>query len=290
MRKIEPQNYREFHELFVKSVAANLIPNKEVGLAMSGGIDSMSVFFALLELNHPFECYTFYQDGIESDDYLSSVKYCKQFNIPLNVIKLPSDVDSVYNDVKEVIPYCGLKLKKTKVETLRPLMYLFKESKHDTILNGSSGDDYQPYKRAVNVLYQKGGDELVLLYGYRRNTNFHADAYDELSQSMARTFNIEFVNCYSDPNIESYFLQFSLADLLKPHKHLVTSAFQNEFDSVGGFRKHSSYQVNAKITNVHDELLRSRYNKSGHKGIIGLYNEMKAELRQLTIFDIIGDE
>jgi len=81
---------------------------------MSGGIDSASIFFSLLELDVSFECYTFYQDGYESEDLISSIKYCDVFKVPINIIKLPSDIDSIYKDIVEIIPFCGEKIKKNK--------------------------------------------------------------------------------------------------------------------------------------------------------------------------------
>jgi asparagine synthetase B (glutamine-hydrolysing) len=280
---IEEQDYINFRKLFIERTH-KCIKDDSIGLAMSGGIDSASIFFSLIELDVPFECYTFYQDGYESEDLLSSIDYCKEFNIPINIIKLPSDIDTIYSDVDKIIPFCGKKLKKTKIETLRPLKYVFENCKHKILLNGLSGDDYQPYKRKVNVAYSQGGDEFVIKSGFRRSISSQEDTMRLLSKQMAKNYNIEFIDVYEDIEIENFFLQFGLEVVLKPHKHLVTSAFKDYFDKMGGFRKHCSYQVNSKLRDFHEELLTSKYNTKNHKAIIGLYNEIANKKKTLTLF------
>jgi asparagine synthetase B (glutamine-hydrolysing) len=284
MENINSNNYLEFRRLFLKNTEKSIKDSKSISLAFSGGIDSISIFFALIELKADFECYTVYQDGIMSEDYTSSVSYCKQFGIKLNEIKLSSDLDSVYEDIKSVLPFCGKKILKTKVETLRPLKHLFEQCNHELILNGLSADDYQPYKRKVNVLYIKGGDELVLKSGYRKSLDNKIDSMEVLSKEMAKHYSKRWVDVYADKEIEDYFLRFYLKDVLYPHKNLVVGAFADYFEKVNGFRRHSSYQVNSKLRDVHELLLKSKYNTKNHKAIIGLYNEIDKQNKQLKLF------
>lgn len=286
MIAVQPKHYKEFRTLFVDSIRKSL-PLEPVGLAMSGGIDSASVFFALIEIGHEFECYTFYQDGYESEDLIASKKYCEQFGIKLNLINMPSDVHSIYRDVKKVIPFCSSKILKTKVETLRPLMYLFENSKHKTILNGYSADSYMTYSREMNVMLHSENGEQKVIDAKWRSVWDAPDLYLALSKKLGEHYGINYVDTYEDKAIEDFFLQFYLKDLLKPHKHIVTSAFKNEFDSVGGFRHQSSYQVNSRTRDFHAELLNSQYNENEHKGIIGLYNEIAITMKykQLDLFE-----
>ena len=86
------------------------------------------------------------------------------------------------------------------------------------------------------------------------------------------------MNIEKSLQIEEYFLKFPLKSLLSPHKNLVTTAFKDYFDSVGGFRKHSSYQVNSRITDFHELLLDSKYNIRESKAVIAIYNNIAEEL------------
>ena len=278
MENLEKKHYIEFRKLFIEKTQEVASPGG-IGLAMSGGIDSMSIFFSLIELDFEFECYTFYQEGYKSEDLKASIKYCKYFNIPINIIELKSDIDSIYKDIVDVIPFCGEKIKKTKVETLRPLMHLFKQSHHKIILNGSSADDYQPYKRKVNIDYMKGGDGLVLKKGHRLGVNDKYDSFDPLSQEMAKFYGVNFINVYADKSIEDFFLRFPLKQILYPHKHLVTSAFEDYFNKIGGFRLHSPYQINSKTSEFHELLLESKYNKRSSKAVIAIYNDIALDFK-----------
>lgn len=277
MRKvITPGDAEKFRCLLIEAVNM-AVKDEPAALAMSGGIDSMTLFFSLLELDIKFECYTFYQDGYESDDLLSSRKYCKLFNVPLIEIRLPSDPDTIYHDVVRVIPFCGKKIKKTKVETLRPLMYLFDQCGPYTILNGSAADDFQPYTRSCNVDLKEFGEEYCLQY--RRNLNENPDDYDILSRELAKSYDHEFINVYADSTIEAFFLQFELSCLLTPHKALPVMAFRDYFDKCGGPRHHSSYQVNSRITDFHEKLLHSKYNRRNSQAVIAIYNDIAEEIK-----------
>jgi hypothetical protein len=273
---VTPEAGAHLRQLITNRVKAVVGP-EPVALAMSGGIDSMTVFFALLDLKKEFTCYCFYQDGIESPDLVSSRQYCSQFNVPLVEICLPSDPDTVYADCVRTIPFCGVKLLKTKVETLRPLMYLFEAVKEHKILNGSSADDFQPYKRKANIAYETGGEDAVRKY--RLSVDLKPDAYDVLSREMASAYNKEFVNVYACSEIENFYLQFTYKAITVPHKALTVQAFAPEFEACGGARKHSSYQVNSRITDVHEQLLASKYNWQKHQAVIGLYNQMKYDIK-----------
>jgi len=101
-----------------------------------------------------------------------------------------------------------------------------------------------------------------------------------LSKELSNQYGINFIDAYADKAIEDYFLQFSLDALLTPHKNLVTTAFKDYFDKVGGYRKHSSYQVNSKIRDYHEQLLSSKYNTNNNKEEIGIYNRIKRELNE----------
>ena len=276
-RPIEKSDISDFRDLLIDSVHRS-VTQEPVALAMSGGIDSASIFFCLKELDIDFECYTFYQDGYESDDLLESRKYCAEFGVNLVEVRISSDIDTIYRETREIIPYCGNKILKTKIETLRPLKHLFSACNASVMLNGLSADDYQPDKRKVNIMLKTKGEIAVLDAGKRVSLDNVEDSMELLSKKMALDYGVKWVDAYADKRIEEFFLQFSLKDIIRPHKNIVTRAFSEYFDRVGGHRKHSSYQINSRTNQFHDELLRSKYNTKNHKAIIGLYNQIAKEL------------
>jgi len=277
-RPIEEADYTAFRNLLIENVHSK-ITTEPVGLAMSGGIDSASIFFCLKELDVNFECYTFYQDGYESEDLISSRQYCKEFGISLTELKLPSDIDSIYNDIKKIIPYCGNKILKTKVETLRPLKYIFESCKTETLLNGLSADEYQPNQRKLNIMLCEKGEQSIVDAGKRISCDNQKDSMEVLGKQMASYYGIKWIDAYADKKIEDFFLQFKLIDIIRPHKNIVVKAFSDYFRRVGGHRKHSSYQINSRTNLFHDELLRSKYNTKCHRGIIGLYNQIAKDMK-----------
>ena len=274
--KITKEHAREFRDIFTNNIKKSL-PKKPVGLAMSGGIDSVSIFFALLDLGVDFECYTFYQKGYESGDLKESLRYCKHYGVKINLIELSSDVSCIYKEISELMPFIGKKVGKIKIETMRPLKILFEKCNHDFILNGLSADPYQPYRRNISLVLKNFGESEVIKRGFRLSLQEKPDSMNLLSKKMGESFGINFFDAYCHKDIEKYFLKFPLKSLLSPHKNLVTLAYKTEFDKMGGFRKHESFQINSKINEFHQKLLNSKYNKRNSKAVIAIYNDIKKE-------------
>lgn len=62
---------------------------EQAGLLLSGGRDSLSILFAMLELGYKPPCYIGVLDGYRSSDIQTAETVCRLFDVPLQVVVYP---------------------------------------------------------------------------------------------------------------------------------------------------------------------------------------------------------
>lgn len=270
---------KEFREICKRRIM-EIDRNGDAALALSGGTDSITVLFAMLDLGIKPRCYTFYMDGIISQDLMSSRKLAEDFGLELVEVSVPSDVDSIYNDVREIIPYCE-KPKKTIIQCMIPWKYIYAKLQEDTIITGIGGDDLYGTQRKIQVELHRSGDEGVMKW-----RKCYSDDLDFSAGNIARyakNFNKNNIDFYNTKDIFDYVNQFSLHAINKPcMKAMSIMAFKDYYDKGAYYRDQTdhSYQINSRLRDLHDMLLESKYNTNGSKAIIGIYNSIAKELEQ----------
>lgn len=268
---------KQFREI-CKNRIHEIDSDGKAGLALSGGTDSITVLFAMLECGIKPHCYTFYMDGIISADLKSSRKLSNDFGLELTEVPIASDPDSIYEDIKAVLPYCN-KVKKTIIQCMIPWKYIYPEMREETIITGIGGDDLYGTQRKVQVEFHKTGDAGIAKWRhcYSDDLDFSAGNIARYGQRFGK-INIDFYNTNS---IFDFINTFSLAAINKPMmKAASIMAFEDYYKKGAYYRDQTdhSYQINSRLRDLHDMLLESKYNINGHKAIIGLYNDIAKEV------------
>lgn len=264
-------------DLYIERIE-EIDPNHTAALALSGGTDSMTVLFSMLETGRRPQCYTFHMEDIVSKDLLSARHACKYFGLVLKEIPVPSDVDTMYNDVKRVIPHCEY-IKKTIIQCMIPWLYIYPALEQDTIITGLGGDDYFATQRKTQIRYHKLGDEAIIngrVY-YGADLRFSGANIERFAGNYKKK-NIDF---YASKKIEEYLLRYTFKAINTPvPKYPSILAFEDYYAMEPFYRDQTehSYQINSRLRDCQDKLLRSKYNIAGHKAIIGLYNEIAKEI------------
>jgi len=272
-KKFDDQDAKKLREIYISRIE-EIDPNKDSALALSGGTDSITVLFAMMETGRKPECYTFYMNGIVSRDLISSRHACEYFGLNLHEVCVPSDVDSIYRDVKRVIPYCE-KVKKTIIQCMTPWLYIYPAMEQHTIITGMGGDDYFGTQRKVQVAYHNLGDEGIidLRKYFGDDLNFSGANIER----FARVYGKENIDFYGSKEIEQFLLGFTFECMNKPvPKYPSIAAFMDYYRKEPFYRDQTdhSYQINSGLRECHERLLNSNYNRNGKKAIIGLYNEI----------------
>ena len=252
-------------------------PDGKAALALSGGTDSLTVLFAMLDNGIKPTCYTFYMKGYTSADLKSSRMICKDFGLKLIEVQIPSDVGSVYEDIKAVLQYCEY-VKKTIIQCMTPWKYIYPAMEEKRIITGIGGDDLFCTQRKLQVAYHNGGDEAVMQYRKCYSDDLHFSAAN--IARYANQFDKENVDFYNCSEIFDFVNQFSLSAINKPFMKCASVKVYDDYYRKGSYYRDQtehSYQVNSRLRDFHDALLKSEYNTQGHKAIIGLYNQMAKE-------------
>ena len=96
MSDISQSSELNVHDILIKLVEQ--IPQNEVAISLSAGIDSASVLFALLECGKKVIVYSFTLDRKESTDFLCAKQLASTFGLKFVPVILPTDLNVLYND------------------------------------------------------------------------------------------------------------------------------------------------------------------------------------------------
>jgi len=165
--------------------------------------------------------------------------------------------------------------KKTIIQCMIPWLYIYPAVSQPIIINGLGADDFFGTNRHTQVAYSKFGDAgIISERKYHGNDLTHADANIMRFARMYGKSNIDF---YARADFETFLLQYTFRAINKPvPKYPSIAAFADYYKSGKFYRgqENSSFQVNSRLRDCHELLLKSKYNTRHHKAIIGLYNDI----------------
>lgn len=249
---------------FKKLIADELSVIKgSCALLLSGGVDSLTCAFALMELGIDFKCYTFYIDSTPSEDTKHARIACKLFGWELVEIDIPTKY--LEEDFKELSSEwrCA---KKTQFECMYAFIYLIDEIEEDYIVSGICADTLYGTSKKANIHFKNdkpsfdeyrikafsGNPEGVL------NLLYLCDAYGKY-----------LVTPFFTDNMLSFMLTLSHADLNKPkQKHLPVSSYKN-FQKVK-HRRNQNLQLCSGISIAFESLLTSDINKNNRSRVMDI--------------------
>lgn len=279
---LEKNDFDGFRNLLVKKIEQI---NGPYEISLSGGVDSTIILFASILSGYKPRCITFYMDGYESGDLLSTRKLTKYYGLKHVELAIPSSKDKIVEDIKSVIPHCEV-FKKTIIQCMIPWLYIYPSMESKTILTGLSADDLYCNQRKVAVQLAQQGEDSILEYrkSYSNDLNFSNANIIRFGENYNKTC----IDIYNDSDIENYFLKYPAKWLNKPkQKMLSLGAFQDFFDSGSFYRRRDSYQVNSKLRDIHDKvLLNSEWNINKNKVILPVYKNIMNNMfsKPLDIF------
>lgn len=268
---IHNEDLREFRQLFISEIQKQIIGLDNIYISLSGGIDSSIIMFALLELKAKFKCITFRTEGYVSPDFRSAKKMCEVLGIEFVPLVLKTDLDSLYEGAKSVASVTGKK-KKTIIECCYPYLHLSKKIPNTTLLTGLGADDLYCNQRKVQVELHKFGEDYVKKY-----RKVYTDDSDFSNFNIIKICKLTNVNCidvYNSKEITEFFNKFTVGAINKKHKLLSVGAFSDYFNKIGGYREHSSFQVNSKLRDDFSGLIKSKYNTTNSKSVVSIYNRL----------------
>lgn len=234
---------RELRDL-LKAVVKKDLPDEPVALLFSGGTDSLTVLWTLLDLGVEVHAYTFRLSYFESADARVSRAACKQYGIPQTVVtEGPDSPEQQIYDVIRVIQ----SPRKTHVEVMFGYWFLMKAVKERHVYSGIQADTLYGSNKKSAIHYGKRPVSAFTDYRQKLLAN---PGQEGLAQArlIASHFGKVLHAPYADPAVRDFFFNYSWKDLNRPKQKMpAILSFEREFRESGLYRHDDSMQCGSHV-------------------------------------------
>ena len=280
----------ELRKLMIERIE-EIDPDRKAAVALSGGKDSLTFLFAMLETGRKPRCYTFYMEGHKSRDVVIAEHVTKFYDLDHVLIPIPTDHDVIVDDVREVMKWSqAQKPKKTIIECMRPWLYVCPEMQargDDYILIGFAAGNFFNLSARDQKALRKLGEEEFVKQGWRDHyfkPNPHNLQFVDANVAWIckHKFGIDMEDYYACDPIFEWFRQHTVyetnraEDGRRLEKAPFLYAWEDYIKDVGTPGESGSYQIVSNLAEFHKGLLwNEKYNPGGkHKSVVGIYNDL----------------
>jgi asparagine synthetase B (glutamine-hydrolysing) len=256
------------------------IPEKEVALLLSGGVDSISVGFAAERLDKKIHAYSFRLDNKSSYDYNKAKDIAQMRGWKFTGITI--DTSKLINDFHALVDL-GCK-KKTQFECTYPFLHIYPEIKESHVLSGWAADGYYGISKKAMIHYKDNNfDEFRDDYFKKENR-----AGYEYHNKVAKLFNKILVTPYLTESVKEFFYKHNHEQLNKPfQKHHVRNAFY-EFNEIGKVENHCNLQIGSGIIKLFETLLNNKdINFKNRTRMLDVYRDWYEKNKTSTLEEFI---
>ncbi|AKO92032.1 hypothetical protein BEH_07915 [Priestia filamentosa] len=262
----------------INSVINNQIHDKSnVALLFSGGTDSLTCLFSLLESGIRPTLYSFHLEGVIHKDIEISKQVAEFYNLKHKIIVIKKDVEQLQKDVRYLISQFEI-FRKTNVQCTYPFLHVLPKVQESFVMTGLCADDLYGTAKSVAI---KGAKSKETFDTIRNKTlsNLNSSAYRSIKQLVEDVFQKKFIVPYREESVISYFMNFSWEELNRPkQKQIAVKAYADYFDKQKIYRRNTNLQVGSKIREWHDELLKTELNVNNRKRVDEIYKDIRREL------------
>tara|TARA_Y100001972_G_C7587983_1_gene294801 strand:+ start:80 stop:877 length:798 start_codon:yes stop_codon:yes gene_type:complete len=244
----------------IENIIAKEVPENEVAVLLSGGVDSLSVACAANRLNKKITAYTFHIEDHISYDSKKAEEASKKFNWDFNLTVIPKA--SLTDDFKTLAFKYGCK-KKTQFENTYAYMHMFPKIKQKYILMGMGVDIWYGSSKKVALHFKEPKEK----FDDFRKSYFNQKVPSDLMTlfKLEKEYNKKIVLPYTwQKEVEDFFYPLDWKTLNKgKNKKIIREAFSEEFKQIEPIQKHTNMQLGAKVDKLFETLL--THNKINYK-------------------------
>ena len=272
-------DYMMIDKILISEVE-KLVPDDEVAVLLSGGVDSISVAFAAERLGKKITAYSFRLDNHESYDYNKAKDIAQMRDWTFMGITI--DTNMLINDFHALVQL-GCK-KKTQFECTYPFLHIYPEIKQQYVLSGWAADGYYGLSKKAMIHYK--GDNF---------NEFRDDYFKEENQAgyiwhnkVAEMNNKKLITPYLTAAVKEFFYRHNHEQLNKPfQKHHVRNAFY-EFNEIEKVDNHLNLQIGSGITKLFGKLLNNKdINFKNRTRMLDVYRDWHELNNTSTLDDFI---
>jgi len=220
------------------------LPNEPVALLFSGGTDSLTVLWTLMELGAKVTCYTFHLSYFISNDAKASKAACKHWNVPQVIVN--EDNRDKLTQLKDVIKIIKSP-RKTHVEVMYGYYFLMQAIKEKHVYSGIQADTL--YGSNKNAAIQCGKKSAKFFTDYRKALLANP-GQEGLQQAhlVANHFGKIFHAPYSCQPVRDYFFEYNWKELNRPKQKMpAIIAFADRFKELPIYRHDDNMQCGSRL-------------------------------------------
>lgn len=267
---------KKFREL----VNAEISKRKENALMFSGGVDSATILAAMLDCQRKPDLYTFIVGDKDSKDSLVAKAMAKEFDLKITIVKIPEDITSLINDIKQVI-LITKRSSKTHIQCSHPWLYLSEAAAkdgHTSALIGMSADGLYGTNRKGEITYKVEGELAFREFRNKKHEDYFAS--DSSVFRVSKSFGVSLWDLYAQYTIGDFMLKLSYEEMHTPkQKSLSVDAFPEFWSRGNWYRTNQPLQIVSGLRELHDKIVDTEFNKRESKTVVGVYNDIAAELK-----------
>ena len=234
---------KQFKQI-LNTVISEQLSDEPVALLFSGGTDSLTILWTLLDLGIKPTCYTFHLSYFESTDAKVSKKACNHWGV--NQVIVNEDKRDIPSQLKDVISIIQSP-RKTHVEVMYAYYFLMQAVKEKHIFSGIQADSL--YGSNKNAAIQCGKQSAKFFADYRRKlvANPDQEGYKQ-ANLLASHFNKILYTPYSDNRIREFYYQYSWKQLNSPKQKMPPIlSFEDRFKEMPIYRIDDNLQCGSHI-------------------------------------------
>jgi asparagine synthetase B (glutamine-hydrolysing) len=249
----------------------NEVPTDNVGILLSGGVDSLSLGFAAHRLGKKITAYTFHLEDDKSYDANKAEEVSKEFGWECKTVVVPTT--NLKDDFLRLVRNYDCR-KKTHFECTFPFLYVFPHIKESYLLSGIGADGYYGVSKKAILHFKEPKEKFDQ---FRRNyfTPFNVTGFRQIEQlSNERDIKLVHPYIYHD-DVREFFFKYDWFELNQPkQKQVVRDAFKEEFDRVTSVKDHINLQLGSNIDHLFEKLLDDKMlNNRGRKRVMDLASD-----------------
>ena len=267
----------ELKQLFMLSMRRCVGNASRVAVALSGGKDSHTILFALLEMGITPVAYSLHVEDNESTDYKVAKRTCEQLNVEFHEVIFPKHINR-QRLIDLIVKFN--RTSKVDVEVYLPLFYMLDVIKEDLVLVGITAGVMLPLSKKACIHFK---NDPVALNQWRDKDWEYVTKKDFID--LNNYSHIVVRDPFYDEDILAWFKQQTWKSLHTPNqKQVLIDMFPTMFAQVKTTPQTSMQVGDSGIREVYEQLLQDKNLNLGNRSRVNeLYKDIwkRAQNEQL---------
>lgn len=242
----------------------NKLPN-DVGLCLSGGIDSVALLSLLLKSDKNITIYSFTLQNYISEDFKRAKELANRFNCKFIPIYLPISIDVLKRDIIKLHQQYAC-IKKTEYECVWPFLYVYPKITESVIVAGLGAEGHFGSTKRGSIHFKNDLDS------FRKQFFNNGANPGQIQQhvKLCKEYSLNLWFPFLSNDIITFFMGKTWNDINKPKiKQPILDLIDFDFSP-----KSSNLQIGSNIRNHFDLLLETDWNTANYRSIVGILNSI----------------